>query len=65
MGPGRRPASRDPSKEIHVDQTKRTIEVSRDATEQAAPKPAPNEVRTLSELELVLCGGGDGNVNWG
>jgi len=47
-----------------MDQAKRTLEPSRDETEQAAAPPSI-EVRTLTELELVLCGGGDGVVNWG
>ena len=47
-----------------MDQTKRTNDISRDENEHA-PAPAPStEVRTLNELELVLCGGGDGVIHW-
>jgi hypothetical protein len=48
-----------------MDQAKRTMDISGETTEQNATLPTSNEVRTLSELELVLCGGGDGYVNWG
>jgi diacylglycerol kinase family enzyme len=47
-----------------MDKAKRTTEVFRDENEQPATPPATNEVRTLSELELVLCGGGDGIIHW-
>jgi hypothetical protein len=47
-----------------MDKAKRTIDDSRNETEPAATPAAPNEVRTLSELELVLCGGGDGIIHW-
>ena len=47
-----------------MDKAKRTIEVSRTENEQAATPAAPNEVQTLSDLELVLCGGGDGIIHW-
>jgi hypothetical protein len=47
-----------------MDQAKRTNDASRDDSELQAPAPTSNEVRTLSELELVLCGGGEQSVNW-
>ena len=49
-----------------MDQAKRTNDVSRGENELGLQAPAPTStvVRTLSELELVLCGGGDGNISW-
>lgn len=47
-----------------MDQAKRTMEAVRDENELQATAPALTEVRTLSELELVLCGGGDQTINW-
>ena len=47
-----------------MDKATRTTEVSRTETEQGATPPAADEVRTLGELELVLCGGGDGIIHW-
>jgi hypothetical protein len=48
-----------------MDQGKRALEISRNESEQqAAPAPSSPEVRTLNDLELVLCGGGDGSVAW-
>ena len=46
-----------------MDQAKRTNDVARHENELPAAPPS-TEMRTLSELELVLCGGGDGNINW-
>jgi hypothetical protein len=40
---------------------KLAAEISADLPQQPE---AANDVRTLSELELVLCGGGEGQVNW-
>jgi len=47
-----------------MDQAKRTTDVSLDPSEQPAPAHTSTELRTLSELELVLCGGGDGYITW-
>ena len=38
-----------------------------DLSQETSPEQqdaAKGEVRTLNELELVLCGGGDGHINW-
>ena len=32
--------------------------------QETAAKAGANDVRTLSDLEMVLCGGGDGIVLW-
>ena len=49
-----------------MDQAKRTNDVSRNESELELQIPAPTStvVRTLGELELVLCGGGDQTINW-
>ena len=47
-----------------MDKATRTMEIPRNETEQATTPVVQNEVRTLSELELVLCGGGDGIIHW-
>ena len=46
-----------------MEQIKPAADLSQEASleQQDAAK---TEVRTLSELELVLCGGGDGHINW-
>jgi hypothetical protein len=46
-----------------MDQIKRAHEAQdHQADEQAVPSTP--ELRTLNDLELVLCGGGDGMVTW-
>ena len=45
-----------------MDQTK--LVVADVSNEESLKQDAANDVRTLSELELVLCGGGDNQVNW-
>ena len=47
-----------------MDQTKRSNDVSRDDNEQAVSPALSKEVRTLNDLELVICGGGDGIIHW-
>jgi hypothetical protein len=41
-------------------------DLSQDDTQQpeAATSAKANDVRTLSDLEMVLCGGGEGAVCW-
>ena len=49
-----------------MDQIKLAADLSQDEIQQesaAAPAKA-NDVRTLSDLEMVLCGGGDGATCW-
>jgi len=46
-----------------MDQIKRAHEFeTQPADEQAVP--ASQELRTLNDLELVLCGGGEGVLTW-
>ena len=49
-----------------MDQIKLAADLSQDQTQQqdvAAPIKA-DDLRKLSDLELVLCGGGEGGVCW-
>ncbi len=49
-----------------MDQIKLAADLSSDESlaQESAAKAGANDVRTLSDLEMVLCGGGDGVVNW-
>jgi len=48
-----------------MDQGKRALEISRNESErQVASAPTSPEVRTLNDLELVLCGGGEAIITW-
>lgn len=49
-----------------MDQIKLAADLSNDESlaQETAAKAGANEVRTLSDLEMVLCGGGDGIVCW-
>ena len=45
-----------------MDQIKPAVELKLDETPEQDTKA--RDLRTLSDLELVLCGGGDGHINW-
>ncbi len=49
-----------------MEQIKLAADLSQDQAleQETTAKPASTEVRTLSDLEMVLCGGGEGMVNW-
>jgi len=49
-----------------MDQIKLAADLSQDETQQesAVALAKANDLRTLSDLELVLCGGGDGGICW-
>jgi hypothetical protein len=48
-----------------MDQIKLATDLSQDETHQDADASAKaNDVRTLSDLEMVLCGGGDSVICW-
>lgn len=49
-----------------MDQIKLAADLSQDDTQQqeAAAVAKANDLRTLSDLEMVLCGGGEGTVCW-
>lgn len=50
-----------------MDQIKLAADLSQDETQQqesAAAMAKANDLRTLSDLEMVLCGGGDGGICW-
>lgn len=49
-----------------MEQIKLAADLSQEQTleQETAAKAGANDVRTLSDLEMVLCGGGDGAVNW-
>ena len=47
-----------------MDQIKRAHEFQDDQVEQQEAAAPVQELRTLSDLELVLAGGGDGMVTW-
>ncbi len=53
--------------DAHMDQIRTAGELSQDQTQQDSgleSRTAAQEIRTLSDLELVLAGGGDGIVTW-
>lgn len=43
-----------------------SADVSKDESlaQESVAKAGAHDVRTLSDLEMVLCGGGEGMVNW-
>lgn len=49
-----------------MEQIKLAADLSQEQTleQETAAKAGANDVRTLNDLEMVLCGGGDGAVNW-
>ena len=49
-----------------MEQIKLAADVSQDETQQesAQARAKADDLRTLSDLELVLCGGGDGGLCW-
>ena len=47
-----------------MDQIKLAAELSNQESQQQEAADKPSDVRTLSDLEMVLCGGGDGVVCW-
>ncbi len=49
-----------------MDQIKLAADLSKDESlaQESVAKAGANDVRTLSDLEMVLCGGGEGMVNW-
>ena len=50
-----------------MDQIKLAADLSQDDLQQqesAATLAKANDLRALSDLELVLCGGGEGTVCW-
>ena len=49
-----------------MDQIKLGLDLSDDESlaQETAAKAGAHDVRTLSDLEMVLCGGGEGVVNW-
>jgi len=51
-----------------MDQIKLAADLSQDELQQdsaqAQAKAKANDLRTLSDLEMVLCGGGDGVTCW-
>lgn len=49
-----------------MEQIKLAVDLSKDESleQEAAAKAGAHDVRTLSDLEMVLCGGGEGVVNW-
>jgi hypothetical protein len=46
-----------------MDQIKLAAELSQDEIQQQAAAKA-DDLKMLSDLELVLCGGGDGAICW-
>lgn len=46
-----------------MEQIKPVAELSQEANAEQQ-EAVRTDVRTLNELELVLCGGGDGHINW-
>ena len=47
-----------------MDQIKLAADLSKEESLEQDDTVAANDLRTLSDLELVFCGGGDGAVNW-
>ncbi|MEO5678020.1 MAG: hypothetical protein ABIQ84_10760 [Usitatibacter sp.] len=49
-----------------MEQIKLATDLSQEQTleQETAARAGATDVRTLSDLELVLCGGGDGIVCW-
>ena len=49
-----------------MDQIKLAADLSQDELQQdsAQAQAKANDLRTLSDLEMVLCGGGDGVTCW-
>jgi hypothetical protein len=50
---------------MRMDQIKLAADLSQDDTQQQESAPIKaDDLRKLSDLELVLCGGGDGGICW-
>ncbi len=47
-----------------MDQIKVAADLSKEETLAQDSTKANNDVRTLSDLEMVMCGGGDGILCW-
>ena len=47
-----------------MDQIKRAHDFQDQAAEQPEATPGQETLRTLNDLELVLCSGGDGILTW-
>jgi hypothetical protein len=47
-----------------MDQIKPAADLSNDQSVEQDVAAKSNDLRTLSELELVCCGGGEGGVCW-
>ena len=49
-----------------MEQIKLVVDYSQEQAleQETTARAGATDVRTLSDLELVLCGGGDGAVNW-
>ena len=49
-----------------MEQIKLVVDLSQEQApeQEIAVRAGTHDVRTLSDLEMVLCGGGDGVVNW-
>ncbi len=47
-----------------MDQIKPAADLSNQQSVEQDVAAKSNDLRTLSDLELVCCGGGDGMVNW-